>query len=178
METINKKQVISHLIKVLFSNIVNIISGIVVGFIIPVVLDVEGYGFYKTFTLYVSYIGFFSLGIIDGIVLKYGSKNYNELNRERFRSYFFWYFIIHLIFTVFLIILSLFIFQGEHRFIFLLFAIDIIATNVFGYFQQISQITMRFNELSIRTIVKSLLTILSVVILYVLHKNNIIFDGF
>lgn len=176
MEAINKKQVVSYIIKVLFSNIVNVIAGVVVGFVIPIVLDVEGYGFYKTFTLYVSYIGFFSLGIIDGIVLKYGSNNYDELNKEKFRSYFFWYFLIHVIFTLVLILLSLFIFKGEYRFIFMLFALDIIAVNVFGYFQQISQITMRFNELSVRTIVKSALTILSVVILYIMYINHMAVD--
>ena len=64
---------IKNIIRVLLSNVATIISGIVIGFIIPKILSVRDYGMYKTFTLYMTYAGFFSLGIIDGIVLKFGA---------------------------------------------------------------------------------------------------------
>ena len=79
---------LKNIVFVALSNCSTIVSGIVVGFLIPKILSVYGYGMYKTFTLYTTYIGFFSLGIIDGIVLDYGGFNYDELNCEKFRSFF------------------------------------------------------------------------------------------
>lgn len=60
--------------QVILSNLTTIVSGVLVGFLLPKIMSVESYGWYKTFTLYSSYLGFFGLGIIDGIVLKYGEK--------------------------------------------------------------------------------------------------------
>ena len=85
----NSKKTIKSIIGVTLSNCTTILSGIVIGFLIPKILSVDSYGLYKTFTLYTTYIGFFSLGIIDGIVLDYGGYNFEKLNKEKFRSFFF-----------------------------------------------------------------------------------------
>ena len=83
-----KQGTIKSIIEVFISNIFTVIAGIVVGFIIPKVLSVDGYGYYKTFTLYITYVGFFSLGIIDGIVLEFGGHDYELYDKGFFRSVF------------------------------------------------------------------------------------------
>lgn len=153
---------------VALSNCSTIVSGIVVGFLIPKILSVYGYGMYKTFTLYTTYIGFFSLGIIDGIVLDYGGFNYDELNCEKFRSFFKWYVFVHLLGLTGLVFVSIWIPNLETKFIMLSLAVDMVAVNITGYFQQISQFTQRFNEYSIRKILQSISNILVVLSLYVL----------
>ena len=92
-------KVLKNIINVISSNIVTIASGIAVSFLLPKIISLSDYGFYKTFTLYFGYLGVLSLGVIDGIVLRYGEKDYTELDREKFRSYFIWYFIFHAIVT-------------------------------------------------------------------------------
>ena len=80
-----KTSLLKNIIAVAFSNCTNIIAGVVVGFIIPKILSMDDYGYYKTFTLYTTYIGLFNLGLADGIVLKYGDKimnNYIERSSE------------------------------------------------------------------------------------------------
>lgn len=169
---INNKKTIKNIVLVTISNIFNIIAGILVGFLVPKILDIQDYGFYKTFTLYVGYVGLASLGIIDGIVLKYGGTDYSLLNREKFRSYFIWYLIIHSFITLLFLLISLFFIKGEYKVIFIFFGIDIICSNFTGYYQYISQITLRFKELSFRNIVKSTLTILGVLLLFLIHHLN------
>ena len=66
--------------KVFSANVLQLISSLVIGFIVPVILSIEGYANLKTYTLYVSYIGFFHLGFIDGLYIKYGGKKINEIN--------------------------------------------------------------------------------------------------
>ena len=76
-----------NIIKVGISNLFTILSGIIVGFVIPKIMGLEDYGYYKTFTLYVSYVGLFHLGFIDGIYLKYGGVSYDDFDKSRFRMY-------------------------------------------------------------------------------------------
>lgn len=164
---------LKNILGVAISNITTILSGIFVGFLIPKVLSVEGYGLYKTFTLYVGYLGIFSLGIVDGIYLKYGAKDYSELNRPLFRAYFRWFLIIHFIFAI-LAMGSAYAFvnNSNMQFILVFLGLNMIAVNVTGYFQHISQITQRFKEYSIRKILQSVLNIIAVAVLFIAYLNG------
>lgn len=159
------------ILMVTISNFTTILAGVITGFIIPKILNIEDYGLYKTFTLYSSYIGLLSLGIVDGIVLKYGNKDLEELELEKMRSIFSIYFSINVIFTLMIFFVCLTTLKNN-KVIFLFIALNIICTNITGYFQQISQITRNFKEYSFRNILKSFLNILIVLILYVMFKFN------
>lgn len=175
---INPGKTIKSIIIVTISNICNILAGIAVGFLIPKILSVSDYGYYKIFTLYSGYVGLASLGIIDGIVLIYGGNNYETLDRLKFRSYFRWYLLIHSIISAIILIISVIFLNNEYKYIFVFFGIFMIANNFTGYFQYISQITLRFKELSIRNIIKSSLTVLGVLLLYIIYKVNPNYSNF
>lgn len=162
----NVKNTIKSFTAVALSNCTTIISGLIVGFLIPKILTVEGYGFYKTFTLYATYIGFFSLGMIDGIVLDYGDKDLFKLSRKEFRGYFKWYLLIHCIFALILFSLCIFVNNYNLKFILIMSIINMIISNFIGYYQQISQFTQRFKEYSVRKIIQSILNILMTGILF------------
>ena len=167
------KKTFKSIVAVTISNIFTIVAGIFVGFFVPKILSVSDYGFYKTFTLYVGYVGLASLGIIDGIVLKYGGTNYENIDKAKFRSYFLWYLIINAFFSFLILIIGFFIFQGPYKIVLLFFGIDLIAANFTGYYQYISQICMRFKELTTRNIIKSLLTVSGVLVLYILKLYSV-----
>lgn len=165
-------KVLENIGRVFISNILVIINGIVISFIVPKILTVIDYGYYKTFTLYAAYAGICSLGLIDGIVLKFGAKDYEELKKEEFRTYFRWYLMIHIFWLVILILGTIYVSDINRKKILLLLGIDLIALNLTGYFQQISQITQRFTEYSIRRILLSLMTIVVTFVLFVFSKNG------
>ena len=79
------KRFTKNILIVTISNIIRLVAGMAIGLVIPKFLSIEDYGYYKTYTLYMTYIGLFSLGLIDGIYLKYGGMDYNELDRNKFR---------------------------------------------------------------------------------------------
>lgn len=170
-ENVNKN--IKSIVQVLASNITTIVSGVLVAFILPKIIPVESYGLYKTFTLYASYLGLFSFGIIDGIVLQYGEKDYEDIDKLRFRSYFKWYFSIHAIIAIIIIIIALTVPNKEYMFILISLAIYMISSNITGYFQQISQITMRFKELSIRKILQSIFNVVIILLMFMAYKANV-----
>lgn len=157
----NKKLAIKNIFGVALSNITTIVAGIIIGFIIPKVLTVSGYGFYKTFTLYVTYTGMFSMGIIDGIVLDYGGCDYHTYDRRFFRSIFRWYLLIHLIWIIILFIVCSFLGDKNYQFIVIMIAFYMFFANIVGYFQQISQITQRFKEYSVAKAIQSSMVVVS-----------------
>lgn len=75
------------LITVIFSNLIILLSSVVTGFIVPKLLGVEGYGYYKIFTLYLSYSALAHMGYVDGVLLQFAGKEYEELSKEKFRRY-------------------------------------------------------------------------------------------
>lgn len=173
MGSTNAKKAVGNVMRVLVSNILSIVVGIAVGFILPKLLDIEDYGYYKTYNLYASYIGLFTLGIIDGIVLEYGAKDYEELDKKYFRSIGRLFALIQLGFLIGGVVIAIVFLKGEYRFIFCATGVYILAQNITNYFQQISQITQRFKEYSYRNVIKSILTLVAVGLLYIFYIINI-----
>ncbi|MCI9360624.1 MAG: oligosaccharide flippase family protein [Hungatella sp.] len=168
----NKKNTIKNIAEVALSNCITIFSGAIVGFLIPKILTVHGYGMYKTFTLYTSYVGFCGLGIIDGIVLQYGDKELYELERPLFISYFKWYTFVNAFFVFFLLFLAYVSNDKDYTFILAMLGINVFAINYAGYYQQISQITQRFKEYSTRKIIQCLFNIIITVLLFCLYLKQ------
>lgn len=164
---------LKNLLAVLMSNAFTVFSGLLVGLVLPMILTIDDFGYFKTFTLYLTYLGLFSIGIIDGIILKYGGNDYEELEKEDFRSYFRWYLIVHILFSIPLLLLALLERSGNSEFIIISLIINMISLNIIGYFRQISEITQRFKEYSIIKIAQSIFNILTVVLLYLFKQYGL-----
>lgn len=172
MENENKKSssFTKNVLMVLSSNILSILTGILVGFVIPLIMGVTDYGYYKTFTLYSSYIGIFHFGFIDGIYLYFAGKNYDELNKQKFRTYSRFLMLMQLIVALIVTSIAMVFIGNELSLVLLLVAINVLGTNITSYYEFVSQITMRFKMVSIRGILRSSFTIISVIILFILYK--------
>ena len=169
-DTAIKSKFLKNVIIVLISNVISILSGVLVGFLIPKILGVSEYGYYKTFTLYSSYIGIFHFGFIDGIYLKFAGKNYDELDKKQFNTYTKFLFLMELGVSLITVAVSLF-FIGTQYFLLLFFvSLNVLATNVTTYYEFISQVTMKFKRTTIRNIIRCSLNILSVIVLFLLYK--------
>ena len=103
---INMDKRVHDLFYTLSANILNMVLGIVTALLIPRFLGIEQYGYLNIFIFYVSYTGFMHFGFIDGIYIKYGNYDYNDLPREKFRSYFRFMLIMQLTIAVALCIIT------------------------------------------------------------------------
>lgn len=56
---------------------------LITAFVIPMVLSVEDFGYYKLYIFYTSYVGISHLGFCDGIYLKYGDFSIDKVNRDQ-----------------------------------------------------------------------------------------------
>lgn len=183
-EIINSHSTITHnrffknVAIVLISNIISMVSGILIGFIIPKIMGVSEYGYYKTFTLYSSYIGLLHFGFIDGIYLKFAGKKFEDLDKEKFRTYTRFLFLMEGIITVLVVGISFFFFGSTYFLIIFFVGLNIFATNIISYFEFISQITMRFKITTARNIIRCCLNIISVLGLYLLSifKDLVVYN--
>lgn len=167
---ITTKRTIKDILKVSLSNVLKLLAGVLVGFLLPKIIGVTDYGYFKTFTLYSSYIGLLHFGFADGIYLLYGGKNYEELERSSFRLFTFFLILLELIIAVAGGFVALLLLEGELKFLFICLAFYLLSANITNYYQIISQVTSRFNELSLRTVIQSILTCIAVVALWITYK--------
>lgn len=158
------------IIKVAISNIFILLSGVLTGFVIPKIMGITDYGYYKTFTLYITYSYLFRFGIVEGIYLLYGGKNYADLEKKKFRTYTKILMSLELVVSLVLVILSLVFLKDEYKYIFLFVSTYIWSYNITGYYQTISQVTGRFNELSFRNILQAIISAVGVIVFWVMYN--------
>jgi O-antigen/teichoic acid export membrane protein len=155
-----------------FGNIFRLLVSVFISFVIPNLLGIIGYGYYKLFILYSTYIGLTHLGFADGIYLNFGGKDYNELNVGKFRAFSKFFFLIQLIIAFIGISFGLLFVAGESKMLVLLLFLYMIPININNYYMIISQITSRFKEYSIRLILLSLFNVFIVSIMFFLNIND------
>lgn len=154
-----------NLIVIVFSRIISLLSGIAVGFILPKVLSITDYGFYKVFTLYAVYTALLHFGFVDGILLKLSGKEYENLDAQKMRSYTRFFIIFELFISIVVLLIGTIIADGEYLFITIMLAVNMVFVNVTTYYQFISQAVQRFGEYSAKNIVISIIKLLFVLVL-------------
>ncbi len=168
------KKFTKNILIVTISNVIRLVAGMAIGLVIPKFLSKADYGYYKTYTLYVTYISLFTLGLIDGIYLKYGGQSYDELDKAKFRCYTRALFYLEAVMSVIIFLLSFFLFKGQPKIIFVSIAANLVAQQLLTYFAQVSQLSSKFSILSIFNLLWSIATIIGVGILCLIPNANYI----
>lgn len=165
------KKFLINILKVSFSNVLSLLSGVLVGFAVPKMLGLVGYANFKIYTLYLTYIALLSLGLGDGLYLRFSGMDRDELDINQIRYYLHKYYKQLFIFAFAALVLTILFAPNDYKFIFIALSLTIISSQIIAVHQNISIITSRFNEYSIRVIAKAILTILLVSILIIQYKH-------
>lgn len=165
---------IRDILRVAISNLFTILSGVLVGFLIPKMMGQSDYGYYKIFTLYLGYVGLFHFGFCDGIYLLFGGKRYDELDKRKFRCYSRFLLFFQCAISFVITAIALCFVRYDYGFIFLFISLSLLSSNIITYYQFISQITGRFRELSLVNLVKSFLTVVAIAVLYGLYYAGVL----
>ena len=127
---------------ILLANVLNLVFNILTNFILPKHLSVDSYSAIKTFQLYVSFFGIFSIGYADGMYLRYGGKELKDIDNSELRAELNTMRLFLLIESVMLIIFSIFIWDR----IFFSFALTIISLNMSGCYINLFQAVGEFKK--------------------------------
>lgn len=171
---IQKNGMIKDIFLVISGNVALLFSKVIVWLIVPKMLGVTEYGYYKIFTLYLGYAMLLHFGFPDGILLLYGGKEYGELDKSEFRLYSHFQIVFLGAISVIVIIAGIFVAQGIYRFIFCMLGVDAFFMNWSTYFKFLSQATMRFNDVSKCNFIAALLQVLFVGGMFFLSRLQII----
>lgn len=153
------------------ANFLNFLMGIVTGFLVPKFLGIDDYAYVKIFTFYITYVGISHLGLIDGIYIKYGSFEYDELPRAKVRGYAKVLLIMQIIEAIILsVVISILVVNQNRIIIFIFTFFNMIIINMTTLLTYINQITKRFKIFSINTVLSKVLYLIGLVILILFNS--------
>ena len=154
---------------VFLGNLVHLISTIGTALVLPLIFEVDSYGYLKLFSLYFGYVGLFHFGILDGIYLKFAGINIKSFDLMKFRSIYYFFIFTQIIFLFIGLIFSFLLLDGNFLFVSTMIFLNLISQNNNTFFQFLSQILLRFKEYSTRMILLAFSNIF--IILYCLLFN-------
>lgn len=167
------KRIVRDSINLMISNIIALMISILSSFVTPIILGHVGYGYFRIFTLYISYVPLLHMGFIDGILIKNAGKSIEEIDFNKFRTYSKFLFAFELLLSLVMIFISIII---DTDFIIheIIIAISIYSflLNMVTYFQFFSKCILNFDELSSITRLQSFINLfflLLAVLLYYFH---------
>jgi len=171
VDTLNLKALsfIKNMSYTITSNLISLLVSTLVVLIVPKLIGIEEYGYWQLYLFYSSYVGFLHFGWNDGIYLRIGGEQYENLDKRLFYSQF-----IELlgsqILIATLIWLGSFFLVGDfnRRFILIMVALAMILVNTRLMFFYILQATNRIKEFARITMLDRIVYILLVVIFLLL----------
>lgn len=164
-------QLIVNIFRVVFSNLITLISNVVLGIILPMILSVQDYGEYRLFIFYISFIGLLHFGFIDAIYIKYGGFGEKDISKQLFKKE-------HHVFFVYQILISLIILGCSFlidNLIFILLAISIIPVNLGAFHKLFYQATGQFKKYSYANILYTILNLCLICFLITIDINKSIY---
>lgn len=140
------KDIIKSFSYTISSNLISLIITSLVVLIVPKLIGVEEYGYWQLYLFYSSYVGVLHFGWNDGIYLRYGGKEYKDLDKKLMFSQFISLLILQSIIAAIIIFYSLFVNEINKDFIIQMVAINLIIVNIRILFLYILQATNRIKE--------------------------------
>ncbi len=151
---------------------VSLAVSLILSMVVPKFIDEYQYAYWQKYVLYVSYVGIFHFGLLDGLMLRYSQYDYDELKKETVRSQF----RVSLFLTGVCALLAALgaaaLLGGVDRRVFLLVAAGIVTKNLFTYASYTFQITNRIREYAAFTVANRAVYGLLVVGLLLLRVNR------
>jgi O-antigen/teichoic acid export membrane protein len=168
-----KKAAFKNIVRVFISNVIGLFGSILAGFLIPKIMSVTDYGYYKTFALYISYVAILHFGITDGVYMFFSGKSIDELNKQKLHS------IIAFVFALEFLISALgcavaipLSSSKDYLLIFILVAIYNLVYHYSAILKAILEATKQFKIESAFLTIKSLINILFILLFWLLSKTT------
>ena len=156
---------------IFFANALSLVVSLVSGFFLPRFLSVPSYAELKSFQLYISYIGVLHFGYLDGIYIRFGGKNMRDILRpdmDRMRTNIF---VLQAGLSVLFACVGIMLKNAAV----LVFALCLIPENVSTLYKNLFQATGEYTRYSRVLNVRSVITLLSyVILLFVVKTDNYI----
>jgi O-antigen/teichoic acid export membrane protein len=150
----------------IFANLLSLIVSTLIVLIIPKLIGVEDYGYWQLYIFYTSYIGFLHFGWNDGIYLRYGGEEYQNLDKKLFFSQFYLELVLQLLISFIIFILTYYFVSDPNRaFVCEMTAIALVLTNTRYMLLFILQATNRIKSYAKSMIMDRLIYVILIILL-------------
>lgn len=166
-----KKGIRTNIILSISAQVVSLCASFLLGLIVPKYIDMSQYAYWQTYTLYASYVGILHFGLLDGIVLRYSSYDYDNLNKPIIRSQFVWLLAFTSTATLICCSISLLL-SNASKIILILVGLSIVLTNVVSYTTFIYQITNEIQKYVSVIIIERIANIAFVMLVLLIGKQD------
>ena len=170
---LNVRSIIGNFSVALAAQGINMVVGIVTSLLVPKVLGVEEFGYWQLFIFYISYVGFFHLGLNDGVYLVHGGESRSEINKSSIISQF-WVGMAYQVLCALAIVVGalLFVDDGNRLFVILITGLFLLLNNAVGYLGCVMQAMDETRLYSASVAIHSLFFLLPLCMLLVLQVTD------
>jgi len=131
----------------IYSNLISLVISTLIVIVVPKLVGVEEYGYWQLYLFYSSYVGFLHFGWSDGIYLRYGGEEYNDLDKKTFSSQFYLMIVFQFCIAAIIVITSvIFVNDNDRIFILVMVALNAIIVNVLSVLLLTLQATNRIKD--------------------------------
>lgn len=157
----------------LFANGVSLIVSIIATLIVPKAMSPVDYGYWQIYILYITYLGFFHFGLQDGIYLRYGGTQWQELDFPLLHSQVVFLTIMELAVGGLILGISTFLVADANKqFVWLIFAVSCVVYLVENLLNFMLQMTNRIQEYTRITLTDRIVYGILLIIILVFAANG------
>lgn len=139
---------------------ISLLSSFLVVLIFPKILSIESYSYWQLFLFYIAYTGFFYFGFADGLYLRYGGKEYKELDKSILGSQYQLVLIFEMVISILLIVYCTFYISDPDRcFVGISSAIYLLVGNMFAVLGLLMQAVNRIKTYSVSILIDRIIFI-------------------
>lgn len=141
------KSIIKNLYYTVAANFATLGISVLLNLFVPKLLGVTEYSYWQLYVFYSSYVGFLHFGLIDGIYLKIGGEEYENLDKRNLGSQFWYLTFFEIIISIGVIIWANFALAANNKSLILMMtAVVSVITIAKTYVLYIFQTTNRIKE--------------------------------
>lgn len=163
----------SNMLYAYVSQAVSTLIGVSFTLLIPKVLGVEGYGYWQLIVFYATYMGIFYIGINDGLYLRNGGKELEEINKPIIKKIVKCFGGIHSFLSVVIIFLTcIFVSDKNRAFVLIVTACYLPFFNAKGLLGQVIQASNNTKVTSVAQLIDRIVMFAAVVIGFILKIGD------
>ncbi len=156
------------------AQLIGFLAGLAKVLILPLILEGSNFGYWSVYLFYLLYVGVLAFGYNDGIYLRYGRFQYEDLPKPLFRATNRLFIAFQLLVTLITILLVLFESDPNKQVALMWVAFNIPITGLTGVFSYIFQVTNQIKKYSLFTLIDKIIVLVAILIVFLLKYDNFV----
>ncbi|MCI6989612.1 MAG: hypothetical protein MR902_08700 [Campylobacter sp.] len=153
--------------------IISLLLSFVLAIVLPKYLTLNDFAYWQLFIFYLSYIGIFHCGISDGILLRFGGKNINNIKPQFISSQLHILLLIQIFFSCIILIAAIYCIKSyDRKFILFTIAFYLIFNTIFWFFGMLLQAVNLTKNLSQGIMIEKAFVVIFFLLLIVVDQRN------